>query len=64
MTQKGASDLHLKPTRPPLLRVHGKLMPIESDPLAPQDIERMCIGILTPQQKKNMPVDPDDGHTA
>jgi twitching motility protein PilT len=54
MTQKGASDLHLKPTRPPLLRVHGKLMPIESEALAPQDIERMCLSILTPQQKKKL----------
>ena len=54
MTQKGASDLHLKPTRPPLLRVHGKLMPIESEALSPQDIERMCLSILTPQQKKKL----------
>ena len=29
MTEKGASDLHLKPTRPPLLRIHGRLIPIE-----------------------------------
>src|SRR6185436_11693510 len=54
MTQKGASDLHLKPTRPPLLRVHGKLMPIESEPMAPQDIERMCMAILNPTQKKKL----------
>ena len=54
MTQKGASDLHLKPMRPPLLRIHGKLMAIESDPLAPGDIERMCLGILNQQQKKRL----------
>ncbi|MFQ5349699.1 MAG: hypothetical protein ACE5EG_04560, partial [Thermoanaerobaculia bacterium] len=29
MTDKGASDLHLKPMRPPLLRIHGRLMPID-----------------------------------
>jgi twitching motility protein PilT len=54
MTQKGASDLHLKPTRPPLLRIHGKLMAIDSEPLTPGDIERMCLGILNQQQKKRL----------
>jgi Tfp pilus assembly pilus retraction ATPase PilT len=29
VTEKGASDLHLKPTRPPMLRINGRLMPIE-----------------------------------
>ena len=28
MTKKGASDLHIKPMRPPLLRIQGRLIPI------------------------------------
>ncbi len=51
MTEKGASDLHLKPRRPPLLRVHGKLMPLELAPLKPEDIQEMVYAIITPVQK-------------
>lgn len=52
MTKKGASDLHLKPTRPPLLRLQGKLVPIKSIALKPKDIEDMVIPLLTPLQRK------------
>jgi twitching motility protein PilT len=54
MTSKGASDLHLKPTRPPLLRINGRLMPVESEPLRPADIESMLLAILTPPQKAKL----------
>jgi twitching motility protein PilT len=54
MTSKGASDLHLKPTRPPLLRIDGRLMPVESEPLRPDDIEEMLLAILTPAQKARL----------
>jgi twitching motility protein PilT len=54
MTDKGASDLHLKPMRPPLLRIHGRLMPIEADPLQPAEIEEMVLAILTPAQKSQL----------
>jgi twitching motility protein PilT len=54
MTSRGASDLHLKPTRPPLMRINGRLMPVESDPLRPDDIERMLLAILTPAQKSKL----------
>ena len=33
MTKQGASDLHIKPTRPPLLRLNGKLLPLKTEPL-------------------------------
>ncbi len=52
MTKKGASDLHLKPTRPPLLRLQGKLVPIKSVALKPKDIEDMVLPLLTPLQRK------------
>ena len=29
MTKKGASDLHIKPMRPPLLRIQGRLIPVK-----------------------------------
>lgn len=54
MTDKGASDLHLKPTRPPLLRINGRLFPVEAEALKPPEINEMIQGILTPQQKSKL----------
>jgi twitching motility protein PilT len=54
MTRKGASDLHLKPMRPPLLRIQGRLLPIKASPLQPSDVERMLLEILTPAQRKQL----------
>ncbi len=54
VTEKGASDLHLKPTRPPMLRINGRLMPIEAEPLQPEEIRQMILPILTPQQKAKL----------
>jgi len=61
MTKKGASDLHLKPMRPPLLRIQGRLIPIKSNPLQPDEVEKMLNGLLKPSQRerfeKNQAVD-------
>ena len=51
MTKKGASDLHIKPMRPPLLRIQGRLIPVKSAPLKPNEVEQMLCSILTPKQK-------------
>ena len=59
MTKKGASDLHLKPMRPPLLRIQGRLLPIKADPLPPDEVETMISDILTSAQKKRF-----DSHQA
>ncbi len=54
MTSRGASDLHLKPTRPPLLRIDGRLLPVESEALRPVDIESMLMSVLTPPQQAKL----------
>jgi len=54
MTDKEASDLHLKPTRPPLLRISGRLIPLELEPLKPEQIREMLMAVLTPPQKKRL----------
>ena len=54
MTEKEASDLHVKPMRPPLLRVHGKLVPLKLDPLKPDEIKEMLLPMLSPQQKAKL----------
>ena len=51
MAKKEASDLHLKPMRPPLLRIKGKLIPLNTEALQPKDLETMLQDILTPPQK-------------
>jgi twitching motility protein PilT len=54
MTDKGASDLHLKPTRPPLLRISGRLMPLEAEPLKLDQLKEMLHAILTERQKAKL----------
>ncbi len=53
MGKQQASDLHLKPMRPPLMRVQGKLVAIKTDPLKPTDLEKMLLPLLSkPQREK------------
>ena len=54
MTDRGASDLHLKPTRPPLIRVTGRLIPLETEALKPEDIQGILDGILKPHQRRKL----------
>ena len=54
MAKKEASDLHLKPMRPPLLRIKGRLIPLNADALQPKDLEEMLTSILTPAQKERL----------
>ncbi len=54
MTERGASDLHLKPTRPPLIRVTGRLIPAGEDVLKPDDISGMLDEILKPHQRRRL----------
>lgn len=54
MTARGASDLHIKPTRPPLLRINGRITPLDTDPLSPDHVEQMLEPILKPHQKKRL----------
>ncbi len=54
MTDKGASDLHLKPTRPPLLRISGKLIPVDLPAITPDEMAEMLLAILSPPQKAKL----------
>lgn len=51
MIERGASDLHITTGNPPRLRVDGKLMPIDHNPLTPSDTKSLCYSILTDAQK-------------
>ena len=51
-TQKNkASDLHLSTSNPPILRIHGDMMPYNSPALTVDDIKRMLYSIMTEQQR-------------
>src|SRR5438477_3241759 len=52
MAKQEASDLHLKPMRPPLVRIRGKLVAVKTEPLKPADLERMLMPVLNRAQKE------------
>ena len=52
LVQRGASDLHLKVGRPPTLRLHGELTPLEMAPLRPEDLKALAEQLMTPRQVK------------
>ncbi len=54
MTARGASDLHLKPARPPLFRIDGRIAPMDAPELKPEEIGRMLSTILQPHQKAKL----------
>jgi twitching motility protein PilT len=54
MTELRASDLHLKPARPPLMRVNGNILPMDAPPLRPEEIGQMLSTILQPHQKARL----------
>ena len=53
VVDSGASDLHLKVPSPPLMRLHGNLLPIEGlDPLTDSDTEAALDELLTSEDKR------------
>ena len=46
-----ASDLHITEGMPPVFRINGELIPLNSDPLTRDDTKRMVYGILKDAQK-------------
>ena len=51
MIEKGASDLHITTGSPPHLRIDGKLCPLKTPPLTPQETKQLCYSVLTDAQK-------------
>jgi twitching motility protein PilT len=49
---RGASDFHMKPKQHAVLRVQGKLAPMDSwPPLEPKDLDQMAQSMMTPAQR-------------
>ena len=49
--QNEASDLHLSPTSPPIIRHLGDLKRVKSDPLKSEDIRSMAYSVMTEEQR-------------
>jgi twitching motility protein PilT len=54
----GASDLHLTVASPPVVRVHGKLVPVHgADPLDAETTQALLYRILSTEQQKRLELD-------
>ena len=51
---EGASDLHLPVGSPPVLRLHGEMIPLDSDTLTPDDTERLMKAITSDQNQQKL----------
>ena len=54
MVAKNASDLHLKPMRPPLFRRDGVLLASEHPPMRPEEIKQTLDGILQARHRREL----------
>jgi twitching motility protein PilT len=51
---RAASDLHLKAGQPPILRISGKLIRSQLQPLSPAEVQRLIFSFLTTDQRKTL----------
>lgn len=54
MREKGASDLHVKAGRPPMLRLAGSIRPLDLEALSEEQAEKFVREILTPDQEETL----------
>ena len=54
MIRQGASDLHLKVGRPPILRIKRSLQMLKTDPLTDRQIERLVFELLEPARVEQL----------
>ena len=52
--ERGASDLHLTAGAPPMIRLRGRLHPLDYPKLTPQDTREIVYSILTNDQRKRL----------
>ncbi len=54
---EGASDLHLRALSPPVLRIHGTMTPLDTEPLTPEDTERLMKAITSEVNQQKLQED-------
>jgi twitching motility protein PilT len=50
--ERKASDLHISTGLPPVLRIDGKLVRLDSPPLTPEDTQRLIFSMLSNEQRR------------
>jgi twitching motility protein PilT len=55
--QQGASDLHLSAGLPPMIRLHGSLKRLKTDPLSKEQVHDMLHRVLNEEQRKRFEQD-------
>lgn len=51
---RGASDLHLAADTPPVMRLHGSLIPVHEEPLTIETCRDLVLGVLTETQRVSL----------
>lgn len=54
---EGASDLHTPVGSPPVLRIHGEMTPLDTDPLTPEDTEYLMKSITSEVNQQKLQED-------
>jgi twitching motility protein PilT len=54
VVDENASDLHLSVGSPPCMRIHGRLVKLETRALFPEDVEKLVGGVASPEQIQRM----------
>ncbi len=61
MVQRGGSDLHISVGAPPKIRIDGKLVDTEYEPLMPESTKKLVYSVVSPDQvakfEKNLEID-------
>ncbi|MBL8729984.1 MAG: type IV pilus twitching motility protein PilT [Planctomycetes bacterium] len=61
MVQRGGSDLHISVGAPPKIRIDGKLVDTEYEPLMPESTKKLVYSVISPDQvakfEKNLEID-------
>ncbi len=50
MVQRGGSDLHISVGSPPKIRVDGRLVDTEYEPMMPEQTKKLVYSVLGPDQ--------------
>src|SRR6186713_1286103 len=51
MVEQEGTDLHVTTNAPPVIRVHGKLIPLNHPPLTPTETKQLAYSVLSDAQK-------------
>jgi twitching motility protein PilU len=52
MVEKGASDLFITAGVPPSIKVHGRVVPVTSNPLSPEKTRETVLGVMNESQRR------------